>query len=271
MIIGVDIGGTKTLIAVFAENGKLLEEFRFATNPNYEQFLQEITAQARKLGTSKAKIACVAVPGLLDRKKGMVISLGNLPWEDLNIRHDLSIALGVEKVLIENDSKLAGLAEAKYLHSQYSRVVYITVSTGINSALIINGKLSHDVIDSEIGKMPLLHTKSMMAWEDFASGRAFFEKYGKKAVDVDDEKIWEEFAGYINQGLGVVCAAYQPEVIIFGGGLGQRLTRYRSYVKTYLETNLHPIVVQPKELLSTHYRGQSVIYGCYAYAKEKLA
>lgn len=271
MIIGVDIGGTKTYIARFAENGKLLEEVRFETNHDYETFLGDLTKYAQKMETSKAKVACVAVPGLLDRAKGTVVSLGNLPWKDRYIQHDSAKALGLKQTLIENDSKLAGLAEARHLKHEYDRIFYLTLSTGIGGALLVNGNLVADLKDMEIGKMPLLHEGKPVHWEDFASGRAFSEKYGKKAVDVSEAKIWQEYANVVNQGLGIVCSAFQPEAIVFGGGLGQHLDRFKQYLGPYLKENLHSIVRQPNALLSTHYRGQSVIYGCYQYGKDKLA
>ncbi len=271
MIIGVDIGGTKTLLAVFALSGKLLKEIRFETNRNYEEFLVDLKKHADALETNKAKIACAAVPGLLDRKRGVVESLGNLPWKDKHIRHDISVALGIKDICIENDSKLAGLAEARYVFENYKRVFYLTISTGIGGALVVNGKLVKEVIDMEIGKTPLEYQGNIQHWEEFASGRAFSEKYGKKAVDVEDSAIWEEFTKGLNLGLGIVCSGYQPEVIIFGGGLGQRLSRFKQYIRPYLQSNLHSIVRQPEALLSTHFRGQSVIYGCYEYAKDHLA
>lgn len=270
MIIGIDIGGTKTLVAVFAENGKLLKQVRFETPQDYDEFIQKLSQVTAKLEARKGKIACVAVSGLLDRQKGTAISLGNLPWRDINIRRDIAEVLGLP-VYIENDSKLAGIAEARRITDQYSRIVYITLSTGIGTALVIKGKLSRDTVDSEVGKMPLLHNGKIIAWENFASGRAFYEKYKKNAVDVDDDEIWQEYAGFVNEGLGVVCATFQPEAIVFGGGLGQRLSRFKHYLVPYLEKNLHSNVRQPKELLTTQYKGQSVIYGCYEYAKDKLA
>ena len=271
MIIGVDIGGTKTYVACFAGSGKLLREVRFETNHNYEQFLLDLEKHARALETTTGKIACVAVPGLLDREKGTVISLGNLPWKDRYIQNDIAQALGIPKTYIENDSKLAGLAEARYILDDYKRVFYLTISTGIGGALIVNGKLVPEMIDMEVGKTPMKHGDKIVDWEDFASGRAFTEKYGQKAVDVTDQKIWREYAHVLNLGLGMICAGYQPDVIVFGGGLGQRLERFKKYLTPYLEENLHSIVRQPKALLSTHYRGQSVIHGCYQYGKDKLA
>lgn len=271
MIIGVDIGGTKTLLAVFAENGKILKEVRFETNHVYEDFLLDLEKHARAFETSKAKVACTAVPGLLDRKEGIVHNLGNLPWQEKPIRTDVARALSLKNVHIENDSKLAGLSEARYIADTYKRVFYLTISTGVGGALLVDGNLVDELIDMEVGKSPFEHEGKIVAWEDFASGRAFVEKYGKKAIDVESKEVWKEFAHSISLGVGVICANFQVDAIVFGGGLGQHLSRFKEYLIPYLQKNLHPIVKQPKELFSTHYRGQSVIYGCYEYAKDKLA
>lgn len=271
MILAIDIGGTKTLLAAFTQDGKLLREARFETNKDYDEFLKDIKKSADSLDMSNVSIACAAVPGLLNRRQGVVESLGNLPWKNKQIKRDLSDVLGVSNLYIENDSKLAGLAEARQVSDKYKRVFYLTISTGVGGALMVNGKLVKEVIDMEVGKTPFEYQGTVQHWEEFASGRAFFEKYGKKAVDEKDPAVWEEFSKNINIGLGMICSAYQPDVIIFGGGLGQRLHRFKQYLEPYLRNNLHSIVRQPQALLTTHFRGQSVIYGCYEYAKDHLA
>lgn len=270
MIIGLDIGGTKTLLSVFAESGKLLEEVRFETNKDYEVFMQDLTKEARKLGTSKAKVACAAVPGLLDRKRGIVKALGNLPWNNRNIAHDLSEALGVENVYIENDSKLAGLGEVRALQKKYNRVYYITLSTGIGGTLLIDRNIAQDIIDGEVGMVPFLHEGQYKKWEDLASGKAFFNSYGKKAFEVDDPKIWKEFAQNIGPGIAMICCVYQVEAIIFGGGLGQHIEKFAQYLRPFIK-NLPDTIIKPQDLLKVHHGDNSVIYGCYAYAKDKLA
>ena len=269
MIIGVDIGGTKTLISVFTESGKLLNEVRLATNHNYVRFLQELSAQARILETSKAKIACIAVPGRIDRKSGVVKRLGNLPWRDKPIRDDIAKALNISSVFIENDSKLAGLGESRALKNNYERVYYITLSTGIGGTLLVNRRIAQEVIDGEVGMVPFLHDGKMTKWEDFASGRAFFEKYGQKAADVEDPVIWEEFSQYIGPGIAMICCIYQVEAIIFGGGLGQHLEKYARFLSPFIN-GLPDTITKPQELVKAHYADESVIYGCYSYAKDPL-
>jgi predicted NBD/HSP70 family sugar kinase len=271
MIIGVDIGGTKTYVACFAENGKLLNEVRFETNRDYDSFLQDLKKHARSIDSNKAKVACAAVPGLIDRKNGVLKALGNLPWKDRYIQNDLAEALGIKDVYIENDSKLAGLAEVRRLAEKYSRAYYVTISTGIGGTLLINGKIAQEVIDGEVGKVPFPHNDKLVHWEDFASGRAFVERYGSKAEDVNDQEVWEEFAKDIGLGISMICTIYQVEAIIFGGGLGQHLEKYKPYLKPYVSDYLHDTIAKPSSLTAAKYGDESVIYGCYEYAKDRLA
>lgn len=271
MIVGVDIGGTKTYVAMFAENGKLLKEERFETSRDYDKFLKDLKTHADSIETAKAKVACVAVPGLLDRERGVVLSLGNLPWKDKYIRHDAAKALGIQNVSIENDSKLAGLAEVRAQSKKFKRAYYITISTGIGGTLIIDGNIAKEVIDGEVGMVPFIHEGKITKWEHFASGKAFFEKYGKKAEAIDDAKIWEEFAPNIGIGISMICCIYQVEAIIFGGGLGQHVDKFRKYLKPYVSSYLHTTITKPEFLLKPHFNDESVIYGCFQYAKDKLA
>jgi len=271
MTIGIDIGGTKTLLAVFTKDGRILRQQRFETPKNYDDFIAQLQKAGTKLTTEKDARCCVAVPGLLDRRSGVEIALGNLPWQDKQIRLDVGRALNTQHVVIENDSKLAGLAEASALKQAYPRVFYLTFSTGIGGALLVNGKLSHDVISMEIGKVPLPHGKRLEQWEEFASGRAFLARYGKKAADVTDPVIWEEFAQEIGIGISMVCSIFQVDAIVFGGGLGQHLDRFSQYLEPFTTTYLHPIVKQPKALLKTAYKDDAVIYGCYHYAQDHLS
>lgn len=272
MIIGVDIGGTKTLIAEFSDSGKILREKRVETNPDYATFLANLAEKAKLFNTSSIEAVCVAVPGLLDRKAGLVKALGNLGWQDKPIKADIRKIFQTEHVFIENDSKLAGLSEVKALAETPKRALYLTISTGIGGALLVNGNLSHDMIAMELGKSPLLFEDRLTDWEDFASGRAFFEAYGKYGDDVDDRQIWQDYAQErLGPGVAVACSYLQVDTIIFGGGLGHHANHFADYLAPYLDERLHKIVVRPTQLVSAKHGKNAVIYGCYEYAKDRLA
>lgn len=271
MIVGVDIGGTKTLVATFSASGEIETEQSFATPADYDAFLYELSSHAKKI-PKKPRVVCAGVPGLLNRKAGIVHSLGNLPWIEKPIATDISVAFGVsvEDVSIENDSKLAGLSEVRLLDTVPHRALYITVSTGIGGALLIDGRLDSTMIDMELGKAPLLFEGTMQHWEDFASGRAFFTAYGKQGDDVgDDPVLWERYVTErLGPGVAVACSYLQVDTIIFGGGLGHHSSQFIDFLKVYLNKHLHPIVLRPQVYKTARHGKNAVIYGCYEYAKD---
>lgn len=271
MIVGVDIGGTKTLVAALTQSGEISREVSFATPADYDAFLDELQLHANKISVQPTAI-CAGVPGLLNRSSGIVHSLGNLPWVEKPIAQDIAKAFGVSSALIENDSKLAGLSEVRSLRPTPKRALYITVSTGIGGALVVNGRLSDDVIDMELGKAPLMFEGTLQHWEDFASGRAFFAAYGKQGDDVgDDPALWDRYvADRLGPGIAVACSYLQVDTIILGGGLGHHSSHFSQYLEAYLDQALHAIVARPKKIVSARHGKNAVIYGCYEYAKDRI-
>jgi predicted NBD/HSP70 family sugar kinase len=265
MYLTIDIGGTKTLVAVFSPGGDILQSVRFPTNKDYGAFINELASSLAGLPLEPAVACCVAVPGLLDRQRGVAIALGNLPWHDVPIQADISRLLKGAPVAIENDARLAGLAEAVAVNSQFSSIFYLTVSTGIGGALIHNCTIVPELQDIEIGKMPLQFEGALNAWENFAGGRYIVSHYGKRASEITDNQTWEEIGGNIAYGVAIVCATMQPEAIIFGGGVGQYADKFTPFVANYLKANLHPVVRQPQALLATRHAEDGVIHGAYEY------
>jgi glucokinase len=265
MYLAIDIGGTKTLLGVYSETGELQSREKIKTDHDYDGFISSIRDYYSNV-TDDIKKCIVGVPGRVNREKGIVYALGNIPWENKLIANDISTVLGSTPVLLENDSRLAGLAEAKSLGSSYRRILYLTISTGIGGALITDGRIVPELRDMEVGKMPMLYDGKLQAWEDFASGQAMVEKYGKKAAEIEDEKTWEEIGHRIATGVAIVCTVVQPEVIVFGGGVGQYANRFKGTVSKYLRGSLHPVVQQPKELLGPSFAEDNVLRGCYELA-----
>lgn len=270
MIIGVDIGGTKTLVAAFDATGKITKELSFATPQDYAEFLSELESTFSNFADMNISNCCVGVPGLLDRKKGVVRSLGNLPWVNQPIGPDIAKIVGLSKVYIENDSKLAGLSEVRALDDNSGRALYLTISTGIGGALVVDGNLSTDMIDMELGKAPLFYNGDLMQWEEFASGKAFSDSYGKLGDDVgDNPAVWQSYATErLGPGLVVACSYLQVDTIIFGGGLGHHSNHFASYLGPYLDERLHSNVVRPSHYRSAKHGKNAVIYGCFEYAKD---
>ncbi len=265
MYLAVDIGGSKTLIATFDAGGKLLEQLKFPTPQDYEEFIRELASNVARLTTRDFALVCIAVPGFINREEGTLHSLGNLPWVDKPIRNDIANFIQT-KVMIENDTRLAGLHEGLALRDAYQNILYITISTGINGALIADGKIVKAVQDMEVGKIPLQYEGTIQKWEDFASGRAIVATYGKRAEQIDDPHLWHEIGEKIAYGVAIASSTIQPDVIVFGGGAGKHADKFIPAVQAYMEANLHANAKRP-HLQTAKDPELAVIYGCYELAR----
>jgi predicted NBD/HSP70 family sugar kinase len=265
MYLGIDIGGTKTLLACLDDNGVIKETLRFSTPQDYDGFSRMLTDTVAKLSTQEF-IACgVGVPGRIDRKNGVGLAMGNLPWENVPIRDDIARIVHCP-VVIENDSKLAALSEAMLLKDKYSRVVYITISTGIGMGVVVDQQLDPVLLDAEAGKMPLEFHGKMVPWESFASGQAIVQRYGKLAKDIKDEATWRHIAHDIALGLIDVIAMVQPNVVVLGGSVASYFDRFDDLLDEALHRYEMPLIPIPP-IIHAARPEQAVVYGCYDLAR----
>lgn len=265
MYLAVDIGGTKTLVASLDNDGVIVERIRFETPKNYDEFIKLLEKNVVSLSTKKFIAGGVGVPGLIDRENGIGIAMGNLPWLKVPIKKDIEKIIACP-VVIHNDAKLAGLSEAMLLKNEYDKVLFVTVSTGIGAGLITKQAIDPAFADSEPGKMPLEYNDKMVAWEDFASGRAIVSRFGKKAHDINDEATWKTIANDLALGLIDLIAMVQPQVVVIGGSVGNYLERFRGPLEQRLKSFETPLIPIPP-IRQAQRPDDAVLYGCYDLAK----
>ncbi len=268
MYLAVDIGGTKTLVATLSDDGQIVEQRRFPSNPDYHKFLSELEDNFKQLAhTEDLTAACVGVPGALNRETGIVHSLGNLPWREEPIRDDIAKICGTQ-VVIENDANLAALSEAM-LHKEYESVLYFTISTGIGTGLIRNQKINPALLKSEGGHIVLPYEGELMDWENFASGRAIYERLGKKAADITDEADWYTIANNLALGFFEHIAILQPDLVVVGGSIGTHFDHYAKHLAEKLRRFKVSLVPIPP-IVKAQRPEEAVVYGCYDLAKQRF-
>lgn len=264
MYAGVDIGGTKTLLAALDDNGVILQKIRFETPKTYDEFVENFKAAAKGLNVKDFRAGGVGAPGKIDPVRGCGIWFGNLSWEDVPLDHDIEKILNCP-VVVKNDAKVAALSEAMLLKDRFSKVLYITVSTGIGFGLVIDQKID-DALSDRGGKDILVeHHGKLVPWESFASGRAIVERYGKKAAEITDEATWRAIVRDLMPGLLQLIAITEPEVIVFGGSVGTYFERYGDLLRTELARYDLPIKPLP-DLRGAARPEEAVLYGCYDLA-----
>ena len=267
MHVGVDIGGTKTLVAVLDGNGVIVEREKFPTPKEYDDFLTQLKTTVSRFAVQDYLSAGVAVPGRLDRHKGLVLSLGNLLWKNEPIQADIETILKCP-VVIENDAKMAGLSESM-LNPDASNILYITVSTGIGTSVIHDRKLDPSMLNSEGGHMMIPFKGKLVSWESFASGRAIAEKFGKKASDIDpnDAQAWKYIARNLSLGMFELITVVEPDLIIIGGSIGTYFHNFSEYLVADLKKFETPLVPIPK-IIQAGRPEEAAVFGCYDLAKQ---
>lgn len=265
MYIGVDIGGTKTLVAALDDTGIIVEQVQFPTPQSYKDFVLILQSTAKQLKFQEFRAGAIAIPGHVDHDHGIGIRFGNLPWKDVPLQTDGEQIFHCP-ILVENDAKLGGLSESKLLPAS-KRILYVTISTGINSGLIHNHKIVPELADSEAGQMQLEFHGKRTSWESFASGKAIVKRFGKQAKDIDDPRIWQRIAYDLSEGFIELIAIMQPDIIVIGGSVGQYLEKYQDFLEKAIQQYHNPLLVMPIIQKAARPK-EAVIYGCYDLAQE---
>ena len=269
MLVTVDTGGTKTLVASFSEDGVLGEEIRFPTPKDpqeYVRVLRKLLIEKYEHETVEAVV--VALPGII--KDGVAVWCENLKWKNFDAGSALKGVLQDTPIFIENDANLAGLAEARALDPIPQLVFYITVSTGIGTGVITDGHIDPGLRYSEGGRMPVEFQGKIREWEEFASGQAIYKTYKKYARDITSKRTWNEIADRISRGLLPIIPVLQPDTIVIGGSIGTYFEKYGPQLADILFEKLPPHIPSP-DLIEASHPEEAVIYGCYYYALDTLA
>jgi predicted NBD/HSP70 family sugar kinase len=266
MYIGVDIGGTKVLVAVLNDHGVIIEHTKFPTSHDYSAFVTDLQNAVSGLKTKDFAAGAVGIPAAnIDRERGIGINFSNLPWKNVPILKDVE-AICHCPFVVENDAKLAALSEAMLLKDTYKKVLYVTISTGIGLGLVVNGTLAN--IGDGGGRTILLeHDGKIMPWEDFAGGRAIVARYGKRAEDITDKATWQAICRELAKGFIHLIAILQPDVIVIGGSVGTYFARYGQLLAADIKKYEMPLLKMPP-LVEAQRPEEAVVYGCYDLAKQ---
>ena len=267
MIVAVDTGGTKTLVAVFDTEGKIIAEKKFPTPVGINDYLVELKQTIDSLIEGQS-ITClsVALPGTI--QNGHMVSAGNLGWQDTDIKGLLSDHYSCP-IIVENDANLAGLTEARALETIPNVCLYVTVSTGIGTGIITRGKIDANFSTSEGGQIVLQHEDGFARWETFASGKAILGKYGKLASEIDDPAIWQEISLNLAKGFMVLSPIIRPDIIVVGGGVGTHFDKFRERLLAIMNQNMKDRYVPA--IIEAAHPEEAVIYGCYYHALDVAA
>lgn len=150
-IIGIDIGGTKIAAGLLDGRGRLGAQVTVPTlagrgrEASLRQVFRVIESLLRRAGRGpNVRGIGICAPGPVDPGSGVVINPPNLPgWRDVPLAAMVAERFDLP-AMVENDANAAALAEVLIGAAAGCRnIFYVTVSTGIGTGIIIDGKIYH--------------------------------------------------------------------------------------------------------------------------------
>ena len=261
LAIGVDIGGTKVAAGVVDAEGRILAHARRSTPGNDPRAVERVIVElVEELGEGhRIWSVGIGAAGWMDLDGGTVLFSPHLAWRNEPLRDNLQRLLR-RPVLLTNDADAAGWAEWRFGAGQgQSRLVCITLGTGIGGAMVMDGRLERGRfgVAGEFGHqiiMPGGHRcecGNRGCWEQYASGNALGREARElaaanspvaqellkavdghvesitgvivtelaKAGDPTSRELLEDVGEWLGLGLANLAAALDPGKFVIGGGL----------------------------------------------------
>jgi glucokinase len=241
--------------------GKLQMEERTETRTlaaeGPDAVIERIVEQAKYVWPATGDVSGVgvSVPGPMNPVTGVVVAPPNLPgWHNVPLQAILEKALDCP-VYLGNDANLAALAEYELGAAQgYRHAIYLTISTGIGSGVISDGRLliGAEGLGAECGHLIMMIDEDHVSTlEKEAAGpaiartaRAAIERGEPSTIldlanndpkQIDTKHVAEAAKGGDRLairilaragrviGLGVVSLlhTFNPQVVVIGGGVAE--------------------------------------------------
>jgi predicted NBD/HSP70 family sugar kinase len=257
--IAVDVRASRTFLMVTDSIGKQIGDLiSFPTELNPGKFIENLSANIKQMGKGKLQISdCegigIVVPGMVDRKTGLVLHAPPLGWRDVNLLAPLQKKFEAVEIHLENSGKACALSQiwtTQRDDSAANDIVFVSVSDGLGVGVVINGELMRGKHNTagEFGHVPLsidgppCSCGANGCWEAYVSNLATLSRYFGRKISQRQPQTLEraEFtiedlisraragdsraltalnstARYLGLGLASVINAVDPSRIYIGG------------------------------------------------------
>lgn len=266
MMIAIDTGGTKTLIAKFDSSATLVTKTKIPTPHDQSAYLSAIVHETNLLLQGEVPDAIsIALPGVI--RDGIAVVCKNLDWYDFDIISQLRPHWPDTPMYLENDANLGGVGAANLLPQVPEKLLYLTLSTGVGGGFVVNGDIDPALSESEFGDLGLEYNSQLTNWESIASGRAIYHIHPQPLGQDTEMSIKVEIAKRVSRGLMALLPVLRPSIVVVGGGFGAKY----SYIKDLVARELSVLANEYQtQIITAPHPEEIVAYGCYYHAKHQL-
>ena len=267
--VGIDLGGTNVRVAKVDEEGKIVQDVIAPSHGKEgpEAIEANILELLGQFDLKDVKTIGLAIPGPVDGEKNVITLATNIPGcEGYPFAENMEKITG-GPVYLDNDANAAGLAEALLGSGKgYRTVYYLTHSTGIGGALIIDGKVisghrgyagevANVIVDPDAKLYPVYAHLNRGGVESVASGTAIglmgADLIGEEAnsarkvfilASEGNEKakaIIDRMAKNLATCMSSIAAICAPDCFVIGGGCTHSSILYFDKLREYFRSMVH--------------------------------
>jgi predicted NBD/HSP70 family sugar kinase len=231
VFVGLDIGGTKIMVASADREGTILRRARMATSASLETDLANINEMIAEVAAGEQILGMgAAIGGPLDWEGGIVSPLHQPAWRDVPLKAIMEARWDCP-FHVDVDTNVAAVGEYRWGGLAAERFLYLTLSTGMGGGFLIDGRIyrGQEGAHPEVGHQSIHFRCSNPqavqcecgvrdCLEALVSGNGIRRIYGKPAERLNPEE-WGEVAYNLGQGLRNIAVLYAPDIIRIGGGV----------------------------------------------------
>lgn len=248
--VGIDVGGTHTVIGLVTEQGEIVSEQTLMTaryadvNDFVDAVARNIRAMQGALGNADTVTSVGIGAPAANYRTGCLDNPANLPWKGtVPLARLLSARVGVP-VNVSNDANAAAMGEMMYGAARgMTDFILITLGTGVGAGIVADGRLlcGPDGLAGELGHVRIDHSDAGRpcgcgrkgCLETYCSAGGIVTTARELGLDVSSPKEIHDLAvggnerarevfrrtGYL---LGEACADFaafsSPQAFVFFGG-----------------------------------------------------
>lgn len=297
--LGIDIGGTKTALALYDRHFQTAAETAMPTRPERGcrdlvcRIAEAANGMLRRLDPADRSLlaAGVACPGPLDLKRGRIVYIPTMGFCDEPLTAMLEDALELP-VALENDTNAAALCESVFGEGRDAEtVVYVTISTGVGCGIVRHRQIVDGAAYAagELGHLKVVRNGrpcpcgGQGCLEAYASGtaaaRIASERYGRsmEARDVyalarrGEEPalgIVREAADHLGYALAALYQILDPDLVVLGGSVTKDIDVFGDALLRAAESYLQPIPGRRIRMAVSRFGGGQVTLGAAFYAAQ---
>ncbi|MEI6816650.1 MAG: ROK family protein [Bacteroidota bacterium] len=279
LAVGIDIGGTHTVIGLVDEIGTIVGSSSFSTTdfPDINVYVNEISKHIVTIHSSLNDESTIKGIGIGapngNYYRGTIEHAPNLVWKGIvPFVEMIKIRTGIKDVVLTNDAKAAAIGEMIFGGAKGMKdFIVITIGTGLGSGIVSNGNIvyGYDGFAGEMGHVIVKRDGRMCTCgrkgclEAYVSKRGIIQTYMElKEINCKLESaeitpayiselackgdeialnVFEETGRILGQTLADSACYLEPEAIFIFGGIAQSGDLLLTPIRIYMEQNLHNI------------------------------